>query len=320
MWSQPHPSIPPFSSVAAVCPSLIWLCWSCLCPSLLGIDHKCSALVFSHFPSFLCFLSLLPTCFTEDGQKGERRPVPCLLAACCLCPPAFCSAVPGLTLLLLPALLRSFPDSWSRSGAAWLGPSLSSPPSRPHWDSELCLLSTTTTRRQNSCWTPSGFTDCYSLLYEITCSLLASLLFSFTGTVLDFSAFSPASPHFGHLTFRPGPSQNLQSWSLCRWLITSPQLPDFSFLLFFFILWVLFACFMLLFTFSFHFQQFLILFPQSICVRGRLGQRLFPDWGSFVSCRFWSRWASTTWKTTSDSRWWTPSKPVWQNRRRSTPS
>lgn len=49
--------------------------------------------------------------------------------------------------------LRSFPNFWSPSGAAWRGLFLSSLPSRQeqHWNSKLCLLSTTTTRRPTNC-------------------------------------------------------------------------------------------------------------------------------------------------------------------------
>lgn len=55
--------------------------------------------------------------------------------------------------------LRCFPNFWRLSGAAWFCPSLFFLHSHQerHWDSELCLLSTTTTRRLNSCWTTDGF-------------------------------------------------------------------------------------------------------------------------------------------------------------------
>lgn len=56
--------------------------------------------------------------------------------------------------------LRCFPNFWSRSGVAWLGPSLSSLRSHQERHSDSELLSTTTTRRLNSCWTTGGFTDC----------------------------------------------------------------------------------------------------------------------------------------------------------------
>lgn len=88
--------------------------------------------------------------------------------------------------------LRCFPNSRSRSGAAWLGPSLSSLRSRQerHWDSELWLLSTTTTRRLNSCWS-GGFTDCCAyFLNWIFHILLASFIVNFQLDSVGFLDFN----------------------------------------------------------------------------------------------------------------------------------
>lgn len=74
-------------------------------------------------------------------------------------------SVPGSPLFNSPVPpcfpLRSFPNFWSPSGAAWRGLFLSSLPSRQeqHWNWKLCLLSTTTTRRPTNCWSAGGFAD-----------------------------------------------------------------------------------------------------------------------------------------------------------------
>lgn len=120
--------------------------------SFFGTGPGC-AHVLSDLSLLPLLLSLVSTCFSEDGQKGERR-----LVSGVSCPSVLPPAPParrGWSNAAAPPcsalLLRSSPGSWSRCGAAWLGPSLSCPPSRPRWASQLCLLSTTTTRRANSC-------------------------------------------------------------------------------------------------------------------------------------------------------------------------
>lgn len=130
-------------------------------------------------PSCLC---LCLSCCLEDGKKGER----CwfqFLSACIISFPSLFwfylsfyfsitsfprplpVSVPGSPLFNSPVPpcfpLRSFPNFWSPSGAAWRGLFLSSLPSRQeqHWNWKLCLLSTTTTRRPTNCWSAGGFAD-----------------------------------------------------------------------------------------------------------------------------------------------------------------
>lgn len=151
-------------------------------------------------PSFLCFCLSPPSlCSTEDDQKGERRHfsdpllvflshssfflrqriqlTPFLLPFLSL-PwinfPSFFSPLFHVSLscslwhvnspFLLHCPLRCFPNSWSLSGAAWLGPSLSLLHSHQerHSTSELCLLLTTTTRGviTKCCWNHWLVTDC----------------------------------------------------------------------------------------------------------------------------------------------------------------
>lgn len=100
-------------------------------------------------------------------------------------------SVPGSPLFNSPVPpcfpLRSFPNFWSPSGAAWRGLFLSSLPSRQeqHWNWKLCLLSTTTTRRPTNCWSAGGFADsCISCIK--TFSLLASWFLIFSLLMLDF--------------------------------------------------------------------------------------------------------------------------------------
>lgn len=111
-------------------------------------------------------------------------PVSCLCA--CQSRSLFNSPVPPC------CPLRCFPNSWSRSGAAWLGPCLSSLRSHQerHWDSEFWLLSTTTTRRLNSCWS-GGFIDCCAyFLNWIVNILLASFIVNFQSDGAGFLDFN----------------------------------------------------------------------------------------------------------------------------------
>lgn len=111
-------------------------------------------------------------------------PVSCLCA--CQSRSLFNSPVPPC------CPLRCFPNSWSRSGAAWLGPCLSSLRSHQerHWVSEFWLLSTTTTRRLNSCWS-GGFIDCCAyFLNWIVNILLASFIVNFQSDGAGFLDFN----------------------------------------------------------------------------------------------------------------------------------
>lgn len=106
-----------------------------------------------HLSSFLFFFNLNFSLISSQtfGSIYFLLLLQCLTArpSCLL----FNSTVPSC------CPLRCFPNFWRLSGAAWLGPSLFFLHSlqERHWDSELCLLSTTTTRRLNSCWTTDGF-------------------------------------------------------------------------------------------------------------------------------------------------------------------
>lgn len=102
-----HPSIPPFSSVcvAAVCP-IIHL-QKLLVLFIFGIDHKCGALVFSDFPSFLCFCLFFPPALQKTVRKVRDVPphvslLPAVFLSssvlfCCAC---FNSATPSSSPLL----------------------------------------------------------------------------------------------------------------------------------------------------------------------------------------------------------------------------
>lgn len=134
--------------------------------------------------------------------------------------------MPGLTLPLLPALLSGV---FQTPGASQEPPGLAllCPLLRPVHAGTQSFVSSQQQLQEDeiAAGGPAALLD--SLLYELLSSLLAFIV-KFHRNGAGFFCFYPATPQFGHVTFRPGPSQTLQSWSLCRWLITSPQLPDFS--------------------------------------------------------------------------------------------
>lgn len=264
-------------------------------------------------------LSLLPTCFTEDGQKGERRPAPCLLAACCLlsssvlfCCACFNSATPSSS-PLLSGLFQTPGAGQEPPGLALLCPLLlpihtgtqSSVSSQQQLQEDKIAAGHPAASQTVTHFCMKSRAVCW-LLY---CSVSQERCWIFL--------LFPCEPSLWTCDLQAWPiseSPELKPVQMVN-TVASPARFHFFFSLCGFCLHAFCFCSPFLSVFSGFWSFF-----QRVCVRGRPGQCLLPDSDSLVSCRFWSRWASTTWKTTSDRRWWTPSKPVWQNRRRSTPS
>lgn len=227
---------------------LFFYFYSSVFPFLFGTHPKCSVHVFwlSLLP---LLLSLLPTCITEDGQKGERvtSHFSALLLpashACCIsifsldhnilqCPLLL---VRGLILPFLPALLSGV---FQTSGPYQEPPGLAllSPLLLPICNGTPSFISSQQQLQEDKiatgCPVASQTVGLTSIWIHIQFAGFFIVKFHRNGA----GVFLLLPPRTHSLDIWPtglAPSWNLQNWSLCRWLLTSSYVADFSLIFYF---------------------------------------------------------------------------------------